>query len=137
MILTNLQLQKISAGISALDGVRTSPDYFEPFHFDSDTTWNLAINHTLIQSKLEPYEVARKALAKMHGITERMQVNPSDKEVMERVGLFLVELEELQVKTVTVDGLVKINKSSLNMGTEKGKNHIPVSVLANLMPILE
>lgn len=135
--LTNAQLQKLSAGISALDGVRTSPDSFEPFHFDSDTTWNLALNHTLIQSKLEPYEVARKALAKMHGITERMQVNPADKEVMERVGAFMAALDELQAKSVSVDGLVKINKASLNIGTEKGKNRIPVSVLANLMPIIE
>lgn len=135
--LTNSQLQKLSAGISALDGIRTSPESFEPFIFDSDTTWNLALNHTLIQSKLEPYEVARKALAKMHGITERMQVNPADNEAMARVGLFISALDELQAKSVSVDGLVKIGKPSLNIGTEKGKNRIPVSVLVNLIPLIE
>jgi len=132
--LTNAQLQKLSAGISALDGVRTSPDQFEPFHFDSDTTWNLALNHTLIQAKLQPFEAARKALAKQNNITDRMAVTAEN---ADRVKSFMDSLEVLQDKTVTIDGLIKIARSSLNIGIEKGKNKIPVSVLLNLMPLLE
>jgi len=132
--LTNAQLQKLSAAISALDGVRTAPDQFEPFHFDSDTTWNLALNHTLIQANLQPYETARKALAKQNGITDRMAVTPEN---AEQVKVFMEGLEALQEKSVSVDGLVKLTRISLNIGSEKGKNRIPVSVLANLMPILE
>lgn len=132
--LTNTQLQKLSAGISALDGVRTSTDSFEPFQFDSDTTWNLALNHTLIQGKLEPFEAARKSLAKQHGITDRMAITPENAGAVKR---FMDALEDLQAKTVSVDGLVKIARASLNIGAEKGKNRIPVSVLANLIPLLE
>lgn len=136
IVLNNAQLQKLSAGIAALDGVRTSADLFETFKFNSDTTWNLALNHTLIQGKLGPYEAARKSLAKQYGIgiTDKMAITTENADA---VKLFIDALEDLQGKVVQVEGLIKIKRGDLNVGNGKGENNIAVSVLTNLMPILE
>jgi len=132
--LTNSQLQKLSAGLSSLDGLRTAPDQFEPFIFDADTTWNLALNHTIIAGSMEVFDRAKKTLAVQYGITDRMTVT---KENAEQVNAFVAGLDVLLTKEVSVDGLQKIERAKLNIGSGKGQNKIPVSVIGNLMLILE
>lgn len=133
---TNAQLQKLSAGLAALDGIRTKPDEFEPFRFSPETTWRIASNQTIIDDKLQAFERARKSLAAQHKVTDRMAITPQN---ADQVAAFMAGLDELNYCVVNVEGLEKIGRDKLNVGfdREKKQNPIPPSVLANLMLLLE
>ncbi len=133
---TNAQLQKLSAGLAALDGIRTKPDEFEPYRFNPETTWRIASNQTIITDKLQSFERARKSLAAQNKVTDRMAITPHN---AEQVAAFMAGLDELNDREVKVEGLEKISRDKLNLGfdREKKQNPIPPSVLVNLMPLLE
>ncbi len=133
---TNAQLQKLSAGLAALDGIRNKPDEFEPYRFSPDTTWKIASNQTIIADKLQAFERARKSLAAQHKVTDRMAITPQN---ADQVAAFMAGLDELNDREVKVEGLEKISRDKLNVGSdrEKRQNQIPPSVLVNLMALLE
>ncbi len=133
---TNAQLQKLSTGLAALDGIRTKPDEFEPYRFSPDTTWKIASNQTIIADKLQAFERARKSLAAQHKVTDRMAITPQN---ADQVAAFMAGLDELNDREVKVEGLEKISREKLNFGSdqEKRQNQIPPSVLVNLMALLE
>ena len=134
--LNNLQLQQLSEGLAALDGISTKPGEFEPFVFDPDTTWDIAGNQTLVTDKLRVFERARKLLAAQHKIVNQMPVTPEN---AESVDLFVQGLDELQNREVVLDGIKNLSRAKLNVGPDakKGQNRIPPSALAKLAPILE
>ena len=133
---TNTQLQKISIGLASLDGLRTSPDSFEPFQFSPDTIWAIASNQSIIAEKLALFDKAKKALAAQYKITDRMSITPENSE---SVAAFVAGLDELNDREISVEGLEKISRDKLNVGSDpkKNQNRISPSVLVNLMPILE
>ena len=133
---TNTQLQKLSAGLAALDGLRTKPDEFEPFRFSPETTWKIASNQTIIADNLQKFERARKSLAAQHKIVDRMTITPEN---AEQVNAFIQELDVMSEKVLEISGLEKIARDKLNIGFDKDKkqNPVPPSVLVNLLPLLE
>jgi hypothetical protein len=132
--LTNDQLQQISEGLAALDGLRKGKDEFEPFQFCADTTWLIASNQVAVVEKLKIFDKAKRLLATQHGIKEGM---PVTKDNSEQVQAFMEGLSSLGDAAVSFDGLQKIPRANLNVGNDAKKNRIPPSVLAKLMPILE
>lgn len=133
---TNTQLQKLSVGLASLDGIRTSPNDFEPFRFSPDTTWKIASNQTIIADHLQKFERARKSLAVQHKVSEGMKITPENSV---QVNAFMQELDVLTEKVIEVSGLEKIGRDKLNIGFDESKkqNAIAPSVLVNLMPLLE
>lgn len=134
--ITNLQLQQLSEGLAALDGISTKPGEFEPFVFDTDTTWDIAGNQTLVTDKLRVFDRARKLLAAQHKIVDRMAVTPDNAASVDQ---FVQGLDELQNREVVIDGLVSLSREKLNVGhdAKKQQNRIPPSALAKLAPLLE
>lgn len=131
LILTNGKLAHLAEGLASLDGLRTKPDEFRPYKFDSDeVVWAIANNAVLVADALKIFERAKKLLAVQHGIADRMQITPANADA---VAAFMDGVSKLEDKEVTVAGLVKIARSKLNVG----KNQIPASVLAKLFSVLE
>lgn len=126
---TNAQLETLAHGLSALDGLQTK-DGFQPFKFDDDTTWLIAVNTDLVQKAVNRLIIARKSLAKQHGVVDHMKIT---NENAEKVAAFMESVDALLAKEVPVEGLVRIEKAKLNVA----KNGIPPGVLGKLMGILE
>lgn len=126
--LTYGQLADIAAGLSGLDGLQTK-DGAVVFKYDAETTWLIAKNTHDAAQAMRVYETAKKALAKQHGIQDRMQVT---KDNSAQVAAFLEGLDVLNSKEAEVD-LQPIPRDSLKLSA----NAIPPGVLAKLMPILE
>jgi hypothetical protein len=128
--LTNAQLEDIVVGLSALDGLQTK-DGFQPFKFSDETVWKIAENLAEANAALTAFNLARKALAKTHGVVDRMRVTPEN---AASVAAFTESLDVISAKPISVE-LQKIARSELNFGSKQ--NQIPASVLAKLRPILE
>lgn len=131
--LTNTGLNRLAQALRGLDGLRTKANEFTPYQFGSDTTWAIVENMEIVEGRLRTYERARKALAAQHGLVDGMEVTASNVEQVTKYTKALTEIEEQEVE---VAGLKKISRSKLNIGSERGKNQIPPSVLAGLMPLL-
>lgn len=134
--LTNAQLMKLANGLDALDGIRAKHGEFDPFHFNSETAFKIAVNIALVMEKVVAFERAKKILAVQFQVAERMQITAEN---APNVAKFMEALTLLEDKQVEIAGLEKISRASLNVGSDRKKeqNQIPPSALAAIYPLLE
>jgi hypothetical protein len=127
--LTNAQLESVSQGLAALDGLQTK-DGFTPYKFDDDTTWSIAVKTVAVQAGLVVLSAAKKSLAKQNGLMDGMKIT---QEQLPAAAAFAESVDALMVRPAEIGVLEPLKRESLNTT----KNAIPPGVLAKLLPILE